>query len=354
MQFFLISILAFFATGQALNLPQRSIRSASSNCRPDQVFEQNQCQRLKYSLSALVCDILERSESTNSFLHFQLDANGNAPPTVQVPESVPVSDLFIQNLAVVTEANMSSCLAWSSCVEQCQTWPERNAKQREFEENALEKFSLPSQVNGEILFSKSKDDSDDDESTGPDFVRAIMFGAKKGIELGKQNQARVCDHCRTEFAMKPNHQCSFVQYHYTTRMNALYRKLTESNATLYDRAAKSVKNLSPETLYFHYSMRFLELANLTSCFAQVSCENSCTVYKQTLTDLNVELVGPPALGDDNHNRQTGLTTDVVQQGATLGYKIATTSADCTECGRQYPDCLEDKYEIAKASSQIFG
>lgn len=391
MQLFLVKMgtppkLALFATllvvlistaqaQQQVNPAQNQIESSFSSpaapvaniCRPDQVMTDGKCMQLRKSLSDLVREILENSDGSSSFLHYQDESTGETPnPAASMPESVPVSDLFIQNLAVISEANMSNCLALATCNEHCRSWPDRSPDERRHEEGILEKFIPPLGLTVEPLAGKSKDDIiiEDDDATGPDFVRTIMLASKKGIELAKNataisskgstaavNVTAVCGQCYGEYT-----GCSQLQYDYTTRINAIYRSLVEGNATLYDKTPGSDRNLNPEVLYYHYSMRFLDLANLTSCYAQVGCENSCSVYKATLAEESAEMVGPPPnvspfFKEDAHKPAA---IDTIHNGALIGYKLALEGAACEGCVRHYKDCSADKYQIARASSHIFG
>lgn len=331
------------------------------------------------TISDTINKILNNIDGTSTFLSYQASVDSESGnPTMTAPENVPVSDLFIQNLAVISEANMSSCISLATCKEHCMTWPDRNLEQQKHEQSVLDKFIPPPGLTIEPLTGKSKDDIvvEDDETSGPDFVRSIMLASKKGIDLAKttnltSNLTVICGGCESEYS-----GCSPMQYEYTTRINAIYRQLVEKNATLYDKAPEANRNLSPEVLYYHYSMRFLDLANLTSCYAQglslfiiffnyvffcfyqfsVSCENSCAIYKSTIADESVELVGPPPnvspflRGDTNKPK----AIDIIHHGALIGFKLATTSGDCDMCARHYKDCTIDRYEIARASSNIFG
>ncbi|KAH9407651.1 hypothetical protein TYRP_012473 [Tyrophagus putrescentiae] len=353
---------------QQVNQSQNQIEQTQSSprCRPDQVLTEGKCVQLRKSVSDMVREILENSDGSSTFLHYQasVDATSGAP-TIAAPENVPVSDLFIQNLAVISEANMSSCLSLATCKEHCLAWPDRNAEQKKHEQAVLEKFIPPPGLTMEPspMSGKSKDDivSEDDDGSGPDFVRTIMLASRKGIDLAKNasssssssssNWTSICGQCDVEYS-----GCGSMQYDYTTRINAIYRQLVEKNATLYEKAPETNRNLNPEVLYYHYSMRFLDLANLTSCYAQVSCENSCSIYKSTIADESVELVGPPPnvspflRGDTNKPK----AIDTIHHGALIGYKLATGSGDCDMCSRHYKDCTVDRYEIARASSNIFG
>ena len=330
----------------------------TNHCRPDQVLRDGICIQLRLSISDLVREILENSGDANTFLHYHVDNNGNVSTEVNVSNSVPVSDLFIQNLAVISEANMSSCLALASCNEHCLAWPRRSAQQRQHEESVFEKFNPPQGLTKEQIQSKSKDDVniEDDDATGPEFLRTIMMGSKKGIELAKRTYGNIFNNICVRSCNSEYPECPSMHYDYTTRINAIYRQLVEQNATLYDKQSEVNKNLSPEMLYYHYSMRFLDLANLTNCYAEVSCENSCVLYKETFADDNVELVGPPPTVSPflRENSSSNPAVDVIHNGSLIGYKLALDGAHCDQCGRHYKDCTPDRYQIARASSNIFG
>ncbi|KAI2800325.1 hypothetical protein RDWZM_000490 [Blomia tropicalis] len=347
----------------------------SIECRPDEAFVEGQCVRLRKSMSELVQEILENSDGTSSFLQHQLLVESGAnqaaisallpmTPNAANADKVPVSDLFIQNLAVISEANMSSCLAIATCNEHCWRWPERNASDRRVQLSILERFNAPTGIVLEpvVAAAKGKDDGNgdgdgSDSADAHDFVRIIMNASKRGIDLAKNsiksmNRTSTCLPCMNEYG-----ECNPMQYQYTTRINAIYRRLTEANATLYDQAPDQNRNLSLEVLYYHYSMQFLDLANLTTCYALVSCENSCSVYKSTIAEESVESVGPPPqvspfMKDDQYKPKA---IDIIHNGALIGYKLALEPTDdCDRCVNHYPDCTPDRYEIARASSNIFG
>lgn len=228
--------------------------------------------QLKLTISDTISKILNNIDGSSTFLNYQASVDGDSGnPTITAPENVPVSDLFIQNLAVISEANMSSCLSVATCKEHCMTWPDRNLEQQKHEQSIVDKYVPAPGMAVEPLTGKSKDDivlEDDETTNGPDFVRTIMLASKKGIDLAKtangtSNLTAICGQCDTEY-----NGCGSMQYEYTTRINAIYRQLVEKNATLYEKAPEANRNLSPEVLYYHYSMRFLDLANLTSCYAQ--------------------------------------------------------------------------------------
>src|SRR5699024_8963353 len=112
----------------------------------------------------------------------------------------------------------------------CWAWPKRTPNQRAHEESVLEKFIPPPGLTVEPMAGKSKDDIaiDDDDATGPDFVRTIMLASRKGIELAKKapaqgaNWTATCAQCGIEF-----NECAPMQYDYTIRINAIYRQLVE-------------------------------------------------------------------------------------------------------------------------------
>ena len=328
----------------------RSPRSQSTLCRPDQVYESNlkKCIRLKNSISVLVKDIVDNSDTSLPFLHYNPDATNQM--NITVPNEVRVSDLFIQNLAFINEANMTNCLAMSACNEHCYSWPERTAEQKSREKTVIDQF---------ISTMETTNKKEEDDET-PDFVKVIMQASKKGIDFARNAKANsvkglrsACLNCQNQYSAS----CPPLNYAYTVRINALYRKLIESNVSFVDLTPKLPQNLSPEMLYYHYSMHFVERANLTSCYSLVSCENTCQLYSMTITELGMNMVEPPASestlmkGDPNKSK----SIDIIHNAAIAGYKMASTPEnECHQCRQQFPDCTDDKYEIAKASAAIFG
>ncbi|KAF7490994.1 hypothetical protein SSS_05580 [Sarcoptes scabiei] len=320
-------------------------------CRPDQVFhsETRKCLRLKHSISTLLKEILDNSDSSVPFLHYTPETLNRGLVNTSLPSLVQVSDLFIQNLAFISEANMTDCIAMSACNEHCYSWPERKADQRESEESVIDKF----------LTNTESPSKKDDEDETPDFVRVVMEASRKGIDLAKHAQSitaknirSICSGCQTDYS----DNCAPMNYAYTVRINALYRKLIESNVTFVNMAPKLPQNLSPEMLYYHYSMHFVDRANLTTCYALVSCENTCQLYKATIAELGESVVEAPPeesvllKGDPNKS----VSIDIIHHGVLVGFKLAKSDDGCEECRNNYPDCTNDRYEIAKASAAIFG
>lgn len=314
-------------------------------CRPDQVFDSNvqKCIRLKHSISALVKDILDNTDSTLPFVHISPDMLNKS--ATNLPSVVHVSDLFIQNLAFINEANMTDCIAMTACNEHCYSWPERSDEQKEAEQSIIDRF-----------ISVQESPKKEDEEDTPDFVRVIMQASKKGIDFAKKlsnskNPRTTCLGCQNEYSSG----CAPMNYAYTVRINALYRKLIESNVSFVNLVPKLTQNHSPEILYYHYSMHFVEQANLTNCYALVSCENTCYLYQATISELGADMVEPPAsesaLLKNDPNKSKSI--DIIHNGALVGYKLAIENK-CPECRKQYTKCTDDKYEIAKASAAIFG
>lgn len=353
-------------------------------CPPDSVLNKaQQCAPLRLSISDLVRDILENSDTTLSLSQYNMeDKPAAARPA---PTSVPVSDLFIQNLAVLSETNMSSCLALATCNEHCLAWPKRSAAKQAHELEVIERFN--SSVKDT---AKGKDDESDDNSSGstPDFVTTIMTSAQKGIAISKQDgvgksaeelQSICNDKCSQEFnrpdsnSAEPELPCSPMHYDYTVRINALYRQQVEANVTLTDDRPAPAKPdpaaTSPEALYYVFSMRFLDHTNLTACFAQVSCENSCEIYKAAIAGLigaegsEEPLPTPPPppkaaspmfLREDQPHPKA---VDSIHQGTLVGHKLATQAKGpaCEQCAETYKnECSADRYMIARSSIAIFG
>lgn len=356
-------------------------------CPPDHVLNKTQqCAPLRLSISDLVRDILENSDTTLSLSHYNLEDKAAADRSA--PTRVPVSDLFIQNLAVLSETNMSSCLALATCYEHCLAWPKRSPVQQTHELEVIERFNLSATQKSDG--AKGKDDDGDENGSGstPDFVTTIMSAAQRGIAISKEAGSQTDDkleatcneQCSREFnrpesdAAEAEPPCSPMHYDYTVRINALYRQQVEANVTLTDDRPKPAKPdpaaSSPEVLYYVFSMRFLDHTNLTACFAQVSCENSCEIYKAALAGLivgadgsNEPLPTPPPppktatpmlLREDQPHPKA---VDSIHQGTLVGHKLATEGkeATCEKCADTYKDgCTTDRYMIARASIAIFG
>lgn len=302
-------------------------------CRPDHFYADGKCIPLQRTLSDTIGDILENSEPALAFL------NSNNETSVVMPRKVPVSDLFVQNLAVISEANMSECLSLAACTEQCLSWPTRSFKSRKHEEDVVERFLSSTELN----------DSDDESGGSVDFVRIIMQGAQKGIQVAKQPKMR-CNQCEVTY---PN--CTPLQYNYTTRINAIYRNMIESNVTLTDgSSSQHNRTAAPETIYYHYTMQFLDVANLTTCYALVSCETTCDLYRMAIQEKNGDLLSspPPVVSTVTIDNRNPNAANMLNNAAQLGYRLALAD-DCIQCPKLIRHCTPDKYVIAKASSELF-
>ena len=228
-----------------------------------------------------------------------------------------ISELFIQNLAVMAQANMSDCMDRVNCEEKCRLVAQEVITETEVDEKEVEAINKL-----------------------PAFVRSFYEAGKKGLELGKTAQ---CGQCKLVFS-----QCNQMQYEYTIKTNALYKELMEKNVTLFD-DSEQTEDIPQEIAYLHHSMRFLDLANLSRCYARVSCETTCVQVKaQPMSER------PPAksplLANDPHKPES---VDIIHEGSILGFNLAFTGK-CETCAIRYADCPADRYAIAHTSSIIFG
>jgi len=231
------------------------------------------------------------------------DEPNDAPVETELPE------MFIQNLAVMNEANMSDCMNRVNCEEKCHLVAQRVSDNIETVD--LEGF--------------------------PEFVRNYYEAGKRGIDLGRNNK---CSECQKLF-----NNCKAMQYEYTVKTNALYNELAQKNVSLFD---DSNEQIPPEIAYLHHSMRFLDLANLSRCYARVSCESTCLHVKSN-PNTEAPTLKSPLLQNDPHKPQS---VDIIHEGAILGYTLAFNGL-CDTCARHYADCEADKYAIAHMSSIIF-
>jgi len=231
-------------------------------------------------------------------------------------DELQISALFIQNLETMANSNMSDCMDRVNCEEKCK-------------------------LIAEGVFKPTDDNQDIDGLDNlPPYVRSFYNAGKQGIKLGESKE---CDKCKEQFQ-----NCNQMQYDYTIKTNALYKELIEKNVTLFD-ASEDQDKIPEEIAYLHHSMRFLDLANLSRCYARVSCEATC---EQVQKEPNTE--APPAksalLENDPFKPKS---VDIIHEGALLGYALASTGG-CDTCAKQYADCPEDRYTIAHSSSVIFG
>ncbi|XP_054162290.1 uncharacterized protein LOC128960240 [Oppia nitens] len=230
--------------------------------------------------------------------------------------TIRVSELFIQNLAVMNEANMSECMDRFNCEEKC----ELIAKE---------------------LVKESPEDTQEFDGLEdlPQYVRSFYESGRKGMELGRNKRCDVC--------MQLHSQCSAMQYEYTIRTNNLYKELIDKNVTLFEENAPK-GDMPSDMIYLHQSMRFLDLANLSTCYARVTCETIC---QQTKMNPNNEApsVKSPILENDPNKPAS---VDIIHSGAILGYTLAFNGV-CETCGINFADCREDRYAIARMSAIIF-
>jgi len=235
---------------------------------------------------------------------------------VQKFPSAQVSELFIQNLAVMNEANMSDCMDRVNCEEKCQLI-----------------------ANG--VFRESPDDTRELEGLQdlPLFVRTFYEAGKKGIELGRDKR---CDTCQQVFA-----KCTPMQYDYTVQTNALYKELIAKNITIFDERAAQ-QDMPSEMVYLHNSMRFLDLANLSTCYARVSCESTCFHIKREPNSEPPTDKSPLLVNDPNKPA----SVDIIHGGILFGYNLAFNGV-CESCAVRYSDCAPDRYSIARMSLALF-
>lgn len=314
-------------------------------CRPNELYTDDGCVPLQHTLADLIREILENPDASMTLLRAE-EEEANVTTTAQ---RVPIADLFLQNLAVFSESNMNECLSLASCNEQCQSWPQRSYRSRRHEEEVADRFLTTA-----VVDSEAGSGGEEGNTSSIDFVRAIMAGSRRGIEIAKHPKLQ-CKVCWREFS-----QCSPLHYNYTVRVNAIYRSMVETNVTLPEMAPTVVvtpttanRSQSLETLYYYYSMQFLDTANLTTCYAVVSCENTCDIYRTAINEQNSDtLATSPTLPTLPAVSPRPKAIDTIHTGALLGYKFALKDS-CGQCRRHFHQCTPDKYVIAKASSKIF-
>lgn len=233
--------------------------------------------------------------------------------------STPIPDLFVQNLAVMAQANMSDCMARVNCEEKCD-YATRGIL---------------------VKVNEEENSSEEEDEDLPDFVENFYEAGKKGIEFAKSGE---CGNCKSIYS-----QCNKMQYDYTVRTNSLYRDLIRRNISLFQRDPSDEHQIPEDIEYLHHSMRFLDLANLTKCYARVSCETTCRHVKE-FPDSEAPPEKSPFLQNDPQKPES---VDIIHEGAILGYGLAIDGL-CDECADHYTDCPPDKYTIAHSSSIIFG
>lgn len=261
--------------------------------------------------------VSDKFEPTIIQQHF-VDLFSRAKREVKDEENndLQISELFIQNLETMAQANMSDCMDRVNCEEKCQ-------------------------LIAHGVFKATDDNQDIDGLDAlPTYVRSFYNAGKKGIKLG---ESKDCDQCKKEYQ-----NCNAMQYDYTIKTNALYKELIEKNITLFD-ASQNQEDIPEEMAYLHHSMRFLDLANLSRCYARVSCEVTCIQVKKDPT-IEAPPAESPLLKNDPHKPKS---VDIIHEGALLGYALAGSGV-CETCAKQYTDCPEDRYSIAHSSSVIFG
>jgi len=287
---------------------------------------ESKCTKVKTIDGSVGVDCERTPQSSDKFEptedHFVDDETPRAKrDTKEEPETADfqISNLFIQNLELMAQANMSDCMDRVNCEEKCQ-----------------------------LIVDKVFKVSDDNKQlegldTMPTFVRSFYEAGKKGIRFGGLRAGGQCGDCKKTYK-----NCNAMQYDYTIKTNALYKELTEKNVTLFD-ANEAEKDIPQELQYLHHSMRFLDLANLSLCYARVSCEATCFQAKS-----NPRMEAPPAksplLENDPHKPKS---VDIIHEGALLGYALAF-NGQCSTCAARFAKCPSDRYSIAHTSSQIFG
>ena len=232
-------------------------------------------------------------------------------------EEMPIiSEMFIQNLAVMAQANMSDCMDRVNCEEKCELISKKILEATEEDKKVVDAIKQM-----------------------PSFVQTFYEAGKKGIELGATGK---CSECKRLF-----NRCNQMQYDYTLKTNALYKELMDKNITLFDEDED--KEVPQEMAYLHHSMKFLDLANLSRCYARVSCESTCQHVK-AVPSTEAPPARSPLLEKDPKKPKS---VDIIHEGALLGYTLAFNGV-CNTCALQYADCPPDRYTIAHTSSIIFG
>ena len=262
-----------------------------------------------------VSDKFEPTIIQQHFVDLFARAKREAPEDEEAA-ALQISELFIQNLQTMAQANMSDCMDRVNCEEKCK-------------------------LIADGVFKASDDNQEiDGLDSLPDFVRSFYNAGKKGIKLGESNE---CAECENTYK-----NCNEMQYDYTIKTNALYKDLIEKNVTLFD-SSENQEEIPEEIAYLHHSMRFLDLANLSRCYARVSCEATCVTVKNDPT-IEAPPAKSPLLENDPFKPKS---VDIIHEGALLGYTLASRG-NCETCATQYEDCPEDRYTIAHSSSVIFG
>jgi len=239
---------------------------------------------------------------------------------LRVERDAQSATLFSDNLLAMSHANMSDCMARLHCEERC---------------NATS-------IDGE----NSEETSEEDESELPQYIKYFLDAGKLGAELGKKGH----DECRK--CQEPYSQCNEMQYDYTVKTEQLYEDLVKKNLIKFDiNDTHGHGSDLPQNLEFlHHSMEFLDISNLTQCYARVACESTCATYKEH-PQLHAPPQTSPVLVDDPYKPKS---VDIIHNGALNGYTLAKNGDNCESCSGHYLTCDSDKYSIAKSSSIIFG
>lgn len=234
------------------------------------------------------------------------------------------SSFYADNLHVMHQANMTDCLARLHCQEQCNY------------------SSAKSKVDNHF-FELEANQTDDDL---PDYVKYFLESGRIGEQLGRQGIEQ-CQKCASIYK-----RCNELQYDYTLKTNKIYEDLIEKGLIKLE-ATENDSNVSssiPEHLQFlHHSMEFLDLANLTQCYARIGCENTCQITRENPLIEPPPKTSPILAGDIDKPK----SVDIIHNGSILGYNLAKTNRDCNSCVKSFPNCEPEKFQIAKMSSLIF-
>lgn len=225
------------------------------------------------------------------------------------------SNWVLQNLQLMKQSNLSECMARFYCEERCNETYSGAVKNITDEEN---------------------NSSDDDL---PEEMKYFFDAGNQGSRLGQFGECGQCS------KLYPN--CTSLQYESTLKTNEIYHDLTSKNISIFDSQADD--EIPQHLRLLHDSMEFIELANLTQCYARIGCETTCLNIKTSPV-----YAAPPEkasfLADDPRKPAS---VDIIHGGIITGHNFGV-SGQCEDCVKYYPDCTQKNYEMAKSSSFNLG
>lgn len=226
-------------------------------------------------------------------------------------------ETFVENLKLLHQVNLLECITRYHCELRC------NATLSEGTSSAVDEAA--EQLTDDLPF----------------FLTHFLQGGRIGQELARTQECPKCEQLYPK--------CSDEDYNYTLSTNELFNQLMDAEGV--NMTAMGSEEGKPEEsvdAYLRQSLEFLEMANLTTCYALVNCETTCEETKAGHIQQSPTKESP--IFADDPDRPACIAT--LHEGILLGYQLAKDGKSCEDCKATFNDCEADKYLLAKSSAQL--